>query len=60
MAKAIPTPHYTTFFCACKMLRIFLIGLAKRQLPRTLGEINIEIIIYVIDNILNNIYNKNN
>jgi len=29
MAKAIPTPHYTTFFCARKMLRIFLIGHKK-------------------------------
>ena len=26
---AIPTPHYTTFFCARKMLRIFLIGRKK-------------------------------
>jgi len=23
MAKAIPTPHYTTFFCARKTLRVF-------------------------------------
>jgi len=38
MAKAIPTPHYTTFFCACKTLRVFFIGHKKRQLPRTLGE----------------------
>jgi len=29
MAKAIPTPHYTTFFYARKMLRIFLIGRKK-------------------------------
>jgi len=40
---AIPTPHYTTFFCARKMLRIFLIGLSKRQLPRTLYAISDEI-----------------
>jgi len=26
---AIPTPHYTTFFCTRKMLRIFLIGHKK-------------------------------
>jgi len=29
MAKAIPTPHYTTFFCARKTLRVFLIGRKK-------------------------------
>jgi len=26
---AIPTPHYTTFFCARKTLRVFLIGHKK-------------------------------
>ena len=36
---AIPTPLYTTFFCARKTLRVFLIGHKKRQLPRTLCEI---------------------
>jgi len=36
MAKAIPTPHYTTFFCARKTLRVSLSGTKKRQLPRTL------------------------
>jgi len=29
MAKAIPTPYYTTFFCARKTLRVFLIGRKK-------------------------------
>jgi hypothetical protein len=29
MAKAISTPHYTTFFCARKTLRVFLIGHKK-------------------------------
>jgi len=29
MAKAIPTPHCTTFFCARKTLCVFLIGHKK-------------------------------
>jgi len=34
-----PTPHHTTFFCARKTLRVFLIRRKKRHLPRTLCTI---------------------
>jgi len=45
MAEAIPTPHCTTFFCARKNASHFsLSGTKKRQSPRTLGEMTIDII----------------
>jgi len=41
-----PMPHSTTFFCARKTLRVFLIGHKKRQLPRTLSaRFNAEFIV---------------
>jgi len=38
---AIPTPHYTTFFCAVKRFAFSLSGTKKRQLPRTLNDMPI-------------------
>jgi len=40
MAKAIPTPHYTTFFCLRETASQFpLSQTKKRQLPITLNDI---------------------
>jgi len=47
MAKAIPTPHCTTFFVPVKCCAFSLSGAKKRQLPRTLGEIKIENLEYI-------------
>jgi len=44
MAKAIPTPPCTHILPALALLRKPLSGLAKRQLPRTLGEIIFELV----------------